>query len=188
MKTIFRLLSLAIALMFLSSCLTTEYKEYNVQLKKDGSGTGTIKYYNIVSQDDESADVSADDFNELLDTWINGQQFETDNPGLVITEKKLFEENGVLCGMVSFTFSKVSDLGIIEMGDCDCAPILFIMTDMNETYAESNGEYLEENTKKPVVKWKAGTKDLHMKMTVQSDLSSCRSLLSNYQAWESERN
>ncbi len=188
MKKFFRLASLAIALMFLSSCLTTEYKEYSVQLKKDGSGTGTVKFYNIVSQDDEATDVSADDFNEMMDTWINGQQFENDNPGLVVTEKKLYEENGVLCGLISFTFSKVTDLGIIDMGDCTCAPLLYILTDINETYVESNGEYLEDNLKKPVLKWKAGTKEMNFKMAVQSDLSNCRSLLTNYQTWESEKN
>lgn len=61
--------------LFLSGCLTTENKFYSFKINSDGSGSGSIIFENVVSQEDEEKDVSFKDFGELIDDYVKGTVF-----------------------------------------------------------------------------------------------------------------
>lgn len=186
MKNVLNKIIIVLLGIFLSSCLTTEYKEYRFTFNSDGSGSGVIKYVNIVSQEDEEKDVSFTDFGELIDEWLKGSSFEDENPSYTVVRKELYEENGVLCGEVEFTFDSFRQAGFIRFEDCDCAPILYYMGSLSETYMESNGTYFSDETDMdfPVMSWKPGISEVFFKTQVQEDLSDCHSLLPLYKTWE----
>ena len=54
----------------MSSCLTTEKKEYVFKFTGTNSGTLTIRYINLMSSSDDSTDISKDDFQDLLNKKI----------------------------------------------------------------------------------------------------------------------
>ena len=122
--------------LLLTGCLATEYKTYRCTLNADGSGSGTITFQNIFSQDDDSADVSTSDFDELISEYLNGSKFEEENPRLHVTGKRLYEEKGELMGEVSYTFAHADSAGFILNAGC---PVVFIPGVNSETVVESNG-------------------------------------------------
>ena len=183
MKKIIKIAMLILIPLILSSCLTTEYKEYRFTLNKDGSGTGVIKYINIVSQEDEETDVSFTDFNELIDDYLNGSTFEDENSSYTVTNKRLFEENGVLCAEIEFSFDRFEDIPL-KVFDCKCSPMLLYMGSFSETFKESNGDYLStDDFDFPLISWENGTKELYYKTIVTEDLSDSHSLLPIYEQW-----
>ena len=95
----------------LTGCLTPEYKEYYYTINDDGTGEGRMKFINLVSEEEDEEDVSAKDFGELITDYYEGEQFSEDNPHLTITDKKLYEEEGMLMGEVWFTFESADSIG-----------------------------------------------------------------------------
>ena len=97
MKLLRRLaiLIFSLTLLTLTGCLSTEYKEYTFKINSDGSGEGEILFYNIVSVEDDGKDVSFKDFGELVTDYIEGTNFENDNPNYQVTNKELFEKDSV---------------------------------------------------------------------------------------------
>ena len=61
-----RLLAFLLTTMLLTGCLATEYKEYRFNLNNDGTGTGSVIFYNLISVEDDEQDVSFKDFGELV--------------------------------------------------------------------------------------------------------------------------
>ena len=51
-----------------------------------------------MSMMDDTMNVSDSDFTELISTYIDGDQLETDFEPAVVKSKRLFEEGGMLCG------------------------------------------------------------------------------------------
>ncbi|MBN3035996.1 MAG: hypothetical protein JW861_10465 [Bacteroidales bacterium] len=184
MRRIYQFCLLLSAIFFLSSCLTTEYKEYRFKLNENGSGSGTVKFINIVSQEDEEKDVSFEDFGELISDYIEGSTFEDENPNFTVSDKRLFEENGVLCGEVTFTFDDINSIGFFLSSDCECAPILYYLGSLSETFNETNGTYLGEEEDFPLISWNSEAREFYFKTTVQDDLSDCHSLLPLYNTWK----
>jgi hypothetical protein len=178
---------LLLSVIIFSSCLTSEFKEYRFKINPDGSGSGKIKYTNIMSQDDDGENVSFKDFDELITEWIEGTSFEDENPYLNVTDKRLFEENGVLCGEVTFTFNSIDSIGFLRIKDCACAPLMYYLGALSETFVNSNGAYLGEKTDMPFIQWDGNTKDIYFKTQVQEDTEDCRSLLALYNLWKDEQ-
>lgn len=183
MKKLIKYLLLFISGIFLTSCLTTEYKEYRFSINEDGSGSGVIKYINIVSQKDEGENVSATDFSQLIDDYINGTSFEEDNPYFHPVNKRLFEEDGVLCGEVEFTFVHIDSIGFAKVDNCKCAPLMYYLGSLSETFFDTDGNFLGTERDFPIIIWEAGTKEVYIKTIVESDLSSSYSLLAMYKAY-----
>lgn len=187
MKNVLNSLLILLVGLFISSCLTTETKEYKFTIKKDGSGSGTVKYINIVSQEDEEEDVSFSDFGELLDDWLKGSSFDDENPNFTVVSKDIYEENGVLCGEVNFTFDNLKDAGFLKFDNCDCSPLLYYLGSLSETLDETNGKYHDDsdaNFEFPVMSWSGDTKEITFKTIVTDDLSDCHSLLPLYITWK----
>ena len=165
----------------LSACLTVESKEYRIILKTDNSGEATIKFINILSEADDTVDISSDDFQQLIEFYLQGNQLEKENPGFHNVKKRLFEEGGVLCGEITFTFDSLGSVRIFKY-DSDSPYMYGVGSPLSsEQYVESNGMLAREWM--PIVFWPKDAKELYIKTKVVSEVSFQQELLKNYKAW-----
>ncbi|NUO19051.1 hypothetical protein HUU59_06330 [bacterium] len=160
---------------FSVGCLNVQNKTYTFKLNADGTGSGSIFFYNIHSSDEEERDVSFKDFGTLVTDYLEGQTFEGENPDWTITKKDLFEQDGVLCGKVEFTFS--------NMG---AAPILLLPGAIDETLVEHNGTGVALGDAE-VIEWTADTKEITYKTEVTSDVENVRNLVEQYNNWKKSK-
>ncbi len=180
-KFIFNAFFFVLVVVFFNGCLTVERKEYNVTLTGANSGKAVIKYINIISTKDEERDVSMKDFAELITDYVEGNKLENEFPNVKNMKKRLFEENGVLCGELTFDFDSLSVIKIFKY-DKD-SPFMMVKDGFsNETLDDYNGEMVNESF--PVIFWNKNTKNFKWTTTVSSDVSNAVSLLSAYQNWE----
>lgn len=190
LKSSTRLFSTAALLMTLamlcSGCLVAEKKEYRFTLNPDGSGSGTIKFVNIVSQDDEEKDVSFKDFAELVTDYLEGTKWEGENEHFTVTNKKLFEANGVLVGEVSFTFTDWNAAGFLLTNKCECCPALYHFEGMNnENYASSNGNFLgADGGGLPLIEFASGAKEFQIDTYYLENLDGTHPLTKHYKGWK----
>ncbi|NWF49434.1 MAG: hypothetical protein HXY49_02710 [Ignavibacteriaceae bacterium] len=179
------LIIISITSMLFTGCLTTQYKEYRFKVKKDGSGEGTIKFVNLISQKDDGKDVSFKDYGELVTDYLEGNRFESDNPYFTVTDKKLYEEEGMLVGEVAFKFSSIDSIGFFRDKDCDCSPFIYYLGTMSETFIETNGTYLGGGTKDfPAISWTKKSNEFYFRTAVQQELDETVSLLPLYKTWK----
>ncbi len=180
------LLSLGI-IMLISGCLTVERKEYHFKINPDGSGTGTIKFVNIVSVEDEETDVSIQDFQALIDDYLNGNVFEEQNPGYQIVEKRLYEQDGILIGEIEFTFPNIEAAGFFRDNDCKCASYYYYLgSSLSETLIHTDGENLFEKYEIPVIRWQSDNKEFNLVTMVQEDMENAHNLVELYREWKKE--
>ena len=177
------LIIIAVAALFISGCLTTESKEYRFKINADGSGEGTIKHVNIVSEEDEGMDVSFKDFNDLINDYLEGTTFEENNEHFRLTDKKLFEENGQLMGQISFTFESMDSIGFYHDPGCECNPYMYYIGSLSESFVESNGKYLGKDRDFPIIAWSDNSGELFFKTQVKQDMSDAHELLPLYNTW-----
>jgi hypothetical protein len=155
-----------------------EKKEYTFQLKDNTSGTLTIKFINILSMKDDTVDISESDFSELMNSYVNGDQLESDFENAVVRSKRLFEENGVLCGEVIIDFKELSQVGLYQYEAKGPYMINISSYLEGETYQSSNGEYGGDIM--PAVFWSKGNETLSLTTYVTSPDESTIGLLSFY--------
>lgn len=164
----------AVAILF-SGCLTCEKKEFTYQLNKDGSVNLTIKYYNLMSsfsggsdEDEEDAETAEStleaDFEDLMSNYVNGSSPESDYINPVVEAKRLFEENGTLCGEVRMKFASVSDAKLF-MDAKRKIIIKDFCSSYSETLSVTNGSY---DGNSPFVIWDTKAKTLTYTTTVAS--------------------
>jgi hypothetical protein len=163
---------------FITGCLTVEKKEYTFQLKDNNSGTLTIKFINLMSMKDDTIDVSASDFIELTNSYINGSQLETDYENAVVRSKRLFEENGVLCGEAIIDFTELSSVGLFQYEPK--GPYMLNIGSFldGETFLGSNGDYGGDIM--PVVFWPKSNEIFSVSTTVTNPDETTVGLLSQY--------
>lgn len=177
------LLTIFCIVFIFSGCLTVEFKEYTIRMKNDRSGEATIRFVNILSEADDTTDISADDFQQLIEFYIEGNQLEKDNPGYHNAKKRLYEQDGVLVGEITFTFDSLSVLRIFKL-DKDSPYMYFVGHPLSsEQFVESNGTYGRDWM--PVVFWPRDSNELTLKTKVVSEVSHQRSLLKNFKQWQS---
>ena len=162
----------------LSGCLTFETKEYSYKLKDGTSGTGKIKYINIMRVDD-STTVIEDDYKDLVNSYLNGSKPEDEMTGVKNVKKRLFEEDNKLCGEITFDFDDLAALKFFKYKDIvwtyNIAPGSFGFFGGVESFFSSNGTYGGEHM--PVIFWDAKTKELLFKTTVSQNDKKTISLL-----------
>lgn len=165
----------------LSSCLTVERKEYRFELADANSGKLTIKYINLLSIMDEENDVSEEDFEQLLTDYIEGDQLEKEYPNAKSINKRLFEENGTLCGEVIIEFENLVDAGLYRHDKK--SPLMFYINSGlgTETFLLSDGKYGGETM--PVVFWDKKKKDLMVVTSVTQPDETTVSLIGEYNKW-----
>ena len=152
MKRYSLLILLFSAIVVLSGCLTSQYKEYKFDFDSKNSGTLTITYVDIFAQiyDDEDVDsVLNADFDELVADYIDGTTVEADFPDATVESKRLFERNSQLCGEVVLRFDDISQVNLVQYDKK--SPMQFYIPTGDETIFETNGEQVLETM--PVVFW-----------------------------------
>lgn len=181
-KGIIKIVSLAFILLFLSSCLTVEKKEYTFQMEDKNSGTLTIKFINILSMKDDTTDVSESDFQELVSSYIEGNEIEDDFPRAIIRGKRLFEEEGVLCGEVIIDFYDLASVGLFQYDKN--SPFMFNVGSFldSESFLKTNGQYGGDVM--PVVFWPDSLKTFELTTYITSPDEKTVSLLSEYNNWQ----
>lgn len=140
------------AIVVLSGCLTSQYKEYKFEFKDKNSGTLTITYVDIFAQiyDDEDVDsVLNADYVEIVEDYLVGTTIETDFPEATVKSKRLFERNYKLCGEVVLEFDDISQVNLVQYDKK--SPMLFYIPTGDETIFDTNGEQVLEAM--PVVFW-----------------------------------
>ncbi len=170
------------AALLLAGCLTVESKEYHVTLRGDGSGDARIIFRNIQSENDDTSNTTAQDFQQLIDGYLLGNRFEKDNPGFHNVRKRLYVEDGKLCGEVDLSFDSLAVLRIFTY-DKDGPLMYFVGSPItSEVLQETNGTFGREWM--PVVFWPAATRELYIKTRIVSQSSYHRPLLARYEAWK----
>jgi hypothetical protein len=175
-----RILVLIIVTVSLSSCLTCERKEYVFQLTGENSGKLTIKYVNIFSSLIDSTGELTSDYEELADLWYNGEKVEIDFPQAKNFKKRLFEENGTLCGEVTMEFDDLSKVGLYRF--MNKGPYMFSMSGVNddsEKFAQSNGEF--GGDKMPVIFWPEDAQTFIFSTKIAEPDSTCVSMLDQWE-------
>jgi hypothetical protein len=164
----------------LSSCLTCEKKEYTFLMTGENSGRLTIRYINIFSNSLDSAGELKVDYEELMDMWLNGEKIERDFPKASKFKKRLYEQDGQLCGEVIMEFNDLSSVRIYRYHQQ--GPFMFSMSAVNddgENFLQCNGEFGGEHM--PVIFWPADSKTFRFTTIIAKLDSSCVSMLG---AWK----
>ena len=177
-KNAIKILALAFFAFLLNSCLTVEKKEYKWEITGPNSGKLTITYINIMSDMDDTLDVSVEDFDELMNSYINGTYIDDRYPKASNIEKRLFVKDDQLWGEVVMEFD---DLQAVHLYQYDKrGPYMFCVNtaEDTETYNESNGEYGGDYM--PVVFWGSKNKVLELTTIVQDPDESTLSLVEKY--------
>ncbi len=173
---------LGLIAVMLSSCLTVEKKEYTFELTGENSGKLTIRYINIMSVMDDGKDVTAQDFAEIIDKYINGDQLEQDFPGAANIKPRLYEQNGQLCGEVTLDFPSLSAARLYQYDKNSPLMMCISAAYDSETYVSSNGSY--GNDYMPVVFWPAGSRKLTVTTSVSAPDETSLSLAGEYRKWK----
>lgn len=180
MKKHLYIFSLILISFLITGCLTVETKEYTFKIKKDRSGSGSIKYINIMSDNKDSAGVAESDYDDLLSTYLHGNKLEEDMPGLKNVKKKLFEEDNHLCGEITFEFDDITKLKFYKYKEDGpwcyyINPSPFSTFSGSEAYFSSNGTWGGENI--PVIFWDGNVKVFEFKTTMTAPGKNTVSLL-----------
>jgi len=178
-------LLLALLTFLLNSCLNVERKEYTVKLNPDNSGSMTIKYVNIISTEEEEKDVSMKDFATLITDYYEGDKATESFVGATNIDKRLFEENGVLCAEVKFDFDTLGTSNIFQYDKK--SPYMAALNEKfdSEAFEWTNGEYGLSGLN--LIFWNNSINELKWKTTVTTDLTGAQSLLKKYNSWKNEQ-
>jgi hypothetical protein len=177
-------LFLAISGFLFSACLTVEGREYRIKLKSDRSGEATIRFLNIMSESDDTVDISQQDFQDLIASYLEGGSPEKDFAGIQNIKKRLFEENGMLIGEITFTFDSLAAVRLFRYDDE--SPIMYFAGNplSSEQLVETDGTFGRDWM--PIVFWPAETKEFYIKTRTQSEVSYRKPLLNHYRTWLAE--
>lgn len=173
-----------LAAFFATGCIVAEKKEYSFKVNADGSGSGSIKFINLLSSDDDDKDVSFKDFAELVTDYVEGTKWEDENQAFRVTDKKLYEENGMLVGEVKFTFTAWDSVGFLRTANCDCCPVLYYLDTSSETFESSNGTHLGEGGKLPLVSFDGKAKEFRIATVMSNSIDDTHPLLPHYKGWK----
>lgn len=169
----------------LTGCLSVETKEYIVKLKNGQSGEATIRFINILSESDDTTNIAGEDFKQLVEFYVSGSKLEKDNPGYQNVRKRLYEDKGVLCGEVTFTFDSLSTIRFFKF-DKD-SPYMYYASNplSSETLVETNGILAEPWM--PVVFWKKDTREFYVRTKVTSEARYRTSLVKHFREWQASQ-
>ena len=181
MKKIFLLSSFIFLFVYLQGCLAVETKEYSYKLKDGKSGEGVIRYINIMRTQDSLSTIESD-YQELLNSYLNGTKPEDELIGVKNVKKRLFEEDNRLCGEITFSFEDITKLKFFNFNNTVWSYFVgsssFNLLGGNEVYFSSNGTYAGETF--PVIYWDGEQKKFEIKTTVTQPSEKNASLLDTW--------
>lgn len=175
-------IAMAAFTLIFSSCLTVEKKTYTYEFTGKESGKLTVKYYNIMSIVDSAGVTEVEDFDDLLNNYVNGDRVNSSYPDALNIQKRLYEEDGVLCGELIMDYPTLAAARLFQYNSK--SPFTFYVSSVDgESYIESNGTYGGDVC--PVVMWPNKLKKLVITTSVSrpSD-DSYVSLLKEYVKWK----
>lgn len=160
----------------LIGCLTVETKEYSFKLKDGKSGSGKIKYINIMHTMDSASTVEAE-YEDLMTNYLNGSKPEDEMQGVKNVKKRLFEEDNQLCGEITFDFDDITTLKFFNYNQKVWTYSLGggSLFGGSENYFNSNGTFGGENM--PVIFWDGDNKQFEFKTTVAQNDKKNESML-----------
>lgn len=177
-------LLIVFSLMFLyNGCITFRYQHYVLNINEDGTGNGVITYEDIHSQIYGEYDNIDEDFDKLINGYLNGNELEYELPNINITDKRLYEENGKLMGEVKFTFSNIEEIRLYQYKNS--GPYMYYIDSFKEMYVNSNGEYPGSGF--PVVFWDNTTKPIKLTTNyseITEEDTTFISLYNHYKKWK----
>jgi hypothetical protein len=179
-QKLIRFIILIIIPLSIAGCLTCERKEYVIQITGEKSGRLTIKYVNIFSSLIDSTGELTSDYDELMNMWLKGEKLERDFPQAKKIKKRLFKENGTLCGEVTMEFDDLSNMHLYRY--MNKGPYMFSMSGVNddgENFAQSNGEFGGE--KMPVIFWPEDMRTLRFSTKIATPDSTTVSMLDRWE-------
>lgn len=179
MRNLITLFVLGTLVLTLQGCLTVETKEYSFKIKKDRSGSGKIKFINVMSDSKDSLEQVENDYSDLIESYLHGKKPEDEFQGTKNIEKKLFEEDNQLCGEITFEFEDITKLKFYKYKDS--GPWCYYISNFNfssgaESFFSSNGIYGGEHM--PVIFWDGGQSEFEFKTTLTQPAKNTVSLLS----------
>jgi hypothetical protein len=166
--------------LLMGGCLRAERMETTFTVKPDGSGTARIVYENFTSAQDsaDAEDRMTEDYTELINGFLKGNDFEERNPSYLNVKKRLYEEDGKLNGEITFEFASYEDVGLFRLdnkGMWMFYPGQGGHPDM-ERFDSANGRF--GGNRMPVVFWPEETTEFRLYRTLpRPDSSVSRSLL-----------
>ncbi len=129
-----------------TGCLFVELKEYRFTLTGGNSGSGSITFTNVRSTDEDTTDVTEDDFMALISDDYEGRQLETENPAFKNIQKTLYEKDGLLVGEPTFTFEGLDAVKLYRYDQDSPYMCYFVSGEFDgEELVETNGTYGGEN-------------------------------------------
>jgi len=168
-----------------AGCLTAERKVIRLNVKPDGSGTGSITYINIMSSEEEGIDVSARDYGELVSKYLKGNTYDEAYLGLRDLKKRLYEDHGVLNGELTFSFENYDDVGLYryeEPSGARSGPYMYSIATHGgyaaEKFESSNG--LTGPAHMPALFWPDTSRTFEVVARIDSASPETRSLLPLY--------
>ena len=168
MKALTTLTFFALAASFiLSGCLTAERKVMTLHVNPDGTGSGSIVFYNVKSMQEDDVDRSYADYSRLIDTWLHGDAFEQANPALYNVHKRLFADGNKLNGEITFDFYHYSDIGLYRHNDV--GPWMYyahLNTSEIEQFDTANGQFGGDFM--PVIFWPEGTTEFEIENSFET--------------------
>jgi hypothetical protein len=181
MKKIRLFVLLVFVAAFFTSCLTVEKKTYVFELDGKNSGTLTITWENIMSELDEGEDVSEEDFDELVNSYLNGDEIESQYPDATIVSKDLYVQNNKLYGKAVIKFDDLAEVKLYKYDKK--GPYMLSMSSFSETYSYGNGTYGGDVM--PVIFWDKKSKRLEFTTTVtEPNEDDNVSLAPSYNKWK----
>ena len=180
-KFLKNILLIIIIVCSMQSCLTVEKKEYTFKMVSADKGILTIKFINIMSVSGSEDELNKD-FEELIQSFVEGERIEQEYPFAKLVYKKIFEENGKLCAKIQFEFDELTAVKLYRYNEI--GPYMYSISHAatNEKYAQSNGNYGGEVM--PVVFWENDTKKLDLITSITNPDKTSKSLLDKFKSWE----
>lgn len=178
------ILGFILVVIFLEGCLTCEKKEYSFKFTGDNAGILTIKFINLMSTMDDTLDISEEDFQSLINDYYNGNTLESEYPTATLIGKRLYEQDGQLCGEIQLEFKDLAGANLYRHEGK--GPYMFCLncnSIAGETFEASNGTYGGDVM--PVVFWDSGLHELNLNTVVTYPDETTVSLVEEFRLWES---
>lgn len=124
-----RTLPLLMSPMMLQGCLKVAEMEVRVRPRPNGTVSGEVIYRGLYSSLEEDSVTVAEDYQTLVDDYLEGDALEADLPDWKLLKRELFEEQGKLCGRLVFEAASAEAVGLYRDKTCVCAGWILVPQD-----------------------------------------------------------
>lgn len=124
-----RAVPLLMSFLFLQGCLKVAEMEVRVRPRPNGTVAGEVIYRGLYSALDEDSVTLAEDYQTLVSEYLEGDALESDLPDWKLLKRELFEEQGKLCGKLTFEAATAEAVGLYRDKTCNCAGWILVPQD-----------------------------------------------------------